>query len=229
MNQNCAHPFFKRSVSLQFTLHIWKILPTCAKYRLNFASVTQVRMLNSQNILVVMITELKIEFLGKTFSIPSQVCTYENMHLPRLRSKTIPSQLKDLKAKAKENRIFVAYWPHQDTEKHSLQEKLTHLKVIFNSQIAQVISCSTPSNSEELSTGEELHTVCALTSLVLSPKCRQAASAFDVQAPLAIEEFLPQDIKKRAYCLLCGHYISVAVSTVKRLSLPRLQLRFLTD
>lgn len=76
MNQNGADPFFKRAVSLQFTLHTWKILPTCAKYRLNFASVTQMRMLNSQNILVVMIRELKIESLGKNI-----FNSFTDMHL----------------------------------------------------------------------------------------------------------------------------------------------------
>lgn len=93
------------------------------------------------------------------------MCTYRNVCLPRLRSKTIPSQLKDLKAKAEENCVFVPYRSHQDTEKHSLQEKLVQPKVVLKSQTAKVIS-PMQSNSEDLSNDEEIHTICPLSSPV---------------------------------------------------------------
>lgn len=129
------------------------------------------------------------------------------MYLPRLRSKTIPSQLKDLKAKAKENCIFISYRPHQDTEKHSLKEKLVYPKVILKRQIAKIIYLPTQSNSEDLSTARKFTLFLLLTSPVSNPKRETILSTSEIKIFLTIKGCYFRKTEKRIHCYFYGHYI----------------------
>lgn len=169
-----------------------------------------------------------VEFLRKTFSYISGMYLWKCMLTKtEIQNHTKPTEGSESQGQGELYFCSLStssrYWEIQSAR------EMVHPKVILKSQIAKVISPSTQSNSEDLSIAEDIHTICTLTSSVLSPKCRLVIPTFDVQTFLTIKEFLLQDIKKRMYCLLYGHCISVSVPTVNRLSFPPLEFCFITD